>query len=574
MEARRRWSTLLVGVLIVGLIAAGCSSGAGTSTTDPVADTGATETTPEGTDAPSDPGGGDPVSVRLQTFSPDYDPIRSGASLALARNWRELGIEVEVTALGDVTQYYNILREQPDQMDAAIGGLVSRPERLDPDAMLHPTFYTDGGSNFGGYSNPEMDELLDAQRSELDTEARREIVFDIQDMVFEEAPGLTLYHLSGLYAYNKDRFADVVPMLGFGIFNEWTLTQATPLTDDETMVIANEADITSLNPLAENLTQGMQNLRLIYDTLAKVDPAGEPVPWAAESWEVLDPQTIEVALRPDMEFHDGEPVTAEDVAFSINLMKESGLPEAFASSFNPVDEVEVVDDLTLRVHTVEPYAPIFITLFTQAYIFPQHIWEEVANDDSLGSLTEFTNEEPIGSGPFRFLSYNRGQELRMERNPDHFRAPSIDYTYRVYASADAVFNALRLAEADSNVFKFLPTYLEQAEATEHLELVTVPDFGIYYVLFNVRDGSPFQDKALRRALAHTVPYEEIVSNILQGQGVPGQGFIAPANEYWHNPAASEWLEGEYAFDLEAARTVLEEAGYTWDEEGRLLAPAS
>lgn len=577
-QGRRQPAAVVALVLLVlALLAASCS-GAGPDDVDQDGVDGAAADDGEDGDGEAEGGGepggdpGAPVSATLMALAPSFDPLRHAATLQLARSWRELGIEVEVQSVEELASFFDTLRNDPDAWTAAAPGLVSRPDRLDPDPLTYPTFHSseagEGGSNYGAFVDDEVDRLLEEQRAALEPDERREHVHELQEVLLERVPVLPLFHLTGIYAYNQERFSGIVETPG-GIVNIWTLTEAEPLTDRETFAAAYESDVESLNPLAINLDPGMTVIRLLYDTLARIGRDGEPVPWAAESWEATGPTTVEVTLRSGMTFHDGQPVTAGDVKFSLDLMRENELPAVMAPHFQPISGVEVLDDTRLEVELTQPYAPMFVTVFSQAPILPEHIWSDVVaeHDDP----AEFPNDEPVGSGPFRFVSYERDTELQTERNPDHFSEPGIDFTFRAYASGDALFNAMRLEEVDANMFRFLPALVDAAEEAEHLELVQVADYGAFYIVLNLREP-PFDDLAFRRALAHTVPYEQIVENVLQGYGLPGRAMIAPINEAWYNPAVDDILESQYDFDLEEARSILEEAGYSWDDDGQLRQP--
>ncbi|MDQ7849977.1 MAG: hypothetical protein RB148_06860, partial [Armatimonadota bacterium] len=184
-----------------------------------------------------------PASLRAQsgtrvpdlTFvfpSASYDPVRYESGILLSNNWRRLGLEVEVVPM-DFTALSRRISTPPWDFHAFISGFVARPERLDPDVLLFRPFHSSqdvpGGTNFMGYRNPEYDRLVEAQRTEIDVRKRREIVFKLQEILARDVPTITLYHPVEVHAYNKEKFRGHVPTIGYGIFNFWTLVQATPL---------------------------------------------------------------------------------------------------------------------------------------------------------------------------------------------------------------------------------------------------------------------------------------------------------------------------------------------------------
>jgi len=99
----------------------------------------------------------------------------------------------------------------------------------------------------------------------------------------------------------------------------------------------------------------------------------------------------------------------------------------------------------------------------------------------------------------------------------------------------------------------------------------VRDFGVFYMGFNFR-RPPFNDPAVRRAIAHTLDHQTVVEAVLGGFGEPGQGMVAPANQFWYNPEWETWLAEDYNFSVRTAREILAEAGYRWDAEGNIYYP--
>lgn len=503
--------------------------------------------------------------IRLSIPVSSYDPIRYEAGLLLAREWENLGLTVEVTAM-DFTALTQHLGDPPhDDYNAFVSGYVSRPERLDPDVLLYRPFTCAGvetGVNYQGYCSEEYDAVATEQRETMDVDARRELVYEAQQILARDLPAITLYHVREISAYNNTMFDNAVPMMGQGLWNIWNVLSMTPLTDDRILRTGQAWDLDTTNPFAATGGGNIETLRLVYDLLARVRPDGTVEPWAAESWELLDDVTIQVNLREGMFFHDGEPVTASDVKFSYDIQKESGAP-IYLPFLAPIQEIEVVDDYTLIFHLNNPYPALFQATFAQIYILPEHIWSGVE-----GALENVQVDVPIGSGPFKWGEWRVGESVYLMANPDHFHAPQVDGLIQVtYANADAIFLGLVNGDIHMHDRRLLPTQIGELAQYDFLTRIEQDDFGVYYVGFNLRIP-PFDDLAFRQAIARTVNYNTIVNTLLDGYAVPGSGFIAPANAAWHDPSL------EYpSYDPEAARQILADAGYEWDAEGRLLFPA-
>ena len=505
-----------------------------------------------------------PITLAIPVSS--YDPIRYEAGLLLAQEWENLGLTVNVTAL-DFTALTQLLGSEPhDDFNAFISGYVSRAERLDPDVLLYRPFSCVGvesGVNYQGYCSEEYEEVVTAQREMMDIDARRELVHEAQQILARDLPAIALYHVREVSAYNSELFENATPMMGQGLWNIWNLLSITPKTDQRILATGEAWDIDTTNPFAATGGGNIETLRLVYDLLARVRPDGTVEPWAAESWETVDDVTIQVKLRQDMMFHDGEPVTAADVKFSYDAQKERGAA-IYSAFLEPISEIEIVDDYTLIFHLAHPYPALFQATFPQIYILPEHIWGSIE-----GALENVQVDTPIGSGPFEFVEWRPGESVYLNANKDHFHPPQIDGLIQVaYANADAIFLGLINGEIQMHDRRLLPTQISELDQYPFLTRVEQDDFGVYYVGFNLR-LAPFDDLAFRQAIAHTVNYDTIINTLLDGYAIPGSGFIAPANAAWHDPDLAY-----PTYDPEAARQILTDAGYEWDAEGRLLAPAS
>lgn len=515
---------------------------------------------------------GDPVpEFGIMTPLSEENQVTYEAVSAMVDVWKDLGMD----ARHDPTDFNALsdrLRADAQDFDGFALGWSGRIDRIDPDMFIYAIFHSSntdpGGNNYAGFNNEAYDALAEAQRTEMDPEKRQELVFEAQEMLADEAPINVLYVRELVYAYNHDRFDNFVMMAGEGIFNEWTPMQVEPLTDDKVLRIATSQDLSTLNPLSASTVYEWQNLRLIYDKLVRLSPEAEPQPAAATSWDVIDDTTVDVTLREGMTFHDGEPVTVEDVKFTYDYMIEHEIGY-FIAFLNPIDSVETPDDSTIRFNLKEPYAPFINVTLAQIPILPKHIWENLLEEEGFSHPEEFANEEAIGSGPFVFEGWRRGEDLITSTNKDFYEDIAIDgYILDIYAQDDAVMTALELGEADVNSVQFIPASIEKSQQIEHLTVAQVPDIGFNYFGLNGR-RAPFHDKAFRQAIAHTIDFDTILEVYLDGYGLKGGAgmVINEANEFWHN-SNIDYPE----YDPEKAREILAEAGYTWDDNGKLHMP--
>lgn len=529
-RSARRGRTLLAGVAVGALALTGAACGGGDDDSK---------------------GGAAGVQVDFLYPNESYDPVRSQIGLLLSKEWEKLGIKVDGKAM-DFAALTDTTSSRSDEFDAFISGYAARPERLDPDILLRRPFTCAGiesGTNFHGYCNKEYDALIQAQSEEFDPEKRRPLVFDAQEKLQTDLPALALYQLKTLSAWNSRKFGSDKPFVSESSWVNW-LFDAKPLTDQRVVKMGQTWDIESTNPAVVTDGGNTDYLRLIYDTLTRVNADGETINWAAEKIDEINPTTIKVTLRPGMTFHDGKPVTAKDVALSFDILGQAAIYKPFV---DPIKDIVVDGERDLTFKLSRPYSPLFTTTFSQILILPAHIWEEHKD-----SPQNFANEDPIGSGPFKWDYWRKGEEVSLKANADHFHAPSVDFLGVVFGNLDAVFQALVDQEIDIHQSSLLANEWDKLPESPFLSSGETDDWGVYYLGFNLRNA-PFDDPEFRKAIAYTIPYDTIVKTLFDGHALPGAGFVAPANEQWHNPDVTT-----YPYDPEKARSILEEAGYTWD----------
>ena len=173
----------------------------------------------------------------------------------------------------------------------------------------------------------------------------------------------------------------------------------------------------SLNPGNGLLSESYTMYELVYDTPISFNAAGEFVPELATDWEVSeDGTTWTLTIRDDATFHDGEPLTAEDVAFSMQLYKATEAFPYLPSYVEAFETIEATDETTVTLTTAEPIAN-FESSMAFIYVLPMHIWESVED------AVEFGNDEMIGSGPFKFADASQGEFVELEANKEHWGTP-------------------------------------------------------------------------------------------------------------------------------------------------------
>ena len=163
--------------------------------------------------------------------------------------------------------------------------------------------------------------------------------------------------------------------------------------------------------------------------------------------------------------------------------------------------------------------------------------------------------------------WRRQEELKMERFEGHFAKPNIEgILYIPYANVQGMTAGVETGECDFGGWWVQPLQVEQLQKSKHIKIINVKDHGYYHMNLNNR-RKPFDDVAVRRALAYSTPKKMIVDRLLEGYGEVTHSIIPPANLYWHNPNVEK-----FEYDLEKAKKTLADAGYEWDKEGRIYYP--
>ena len=291
-------------------------------------------------------------------------------------------------------------------------------------------------------------------------------------------------------------------------------------------------------------------LYAIHDALVRPYPGQKMGPSLAESWsESPDGKTYEFKLRPGLKFHNGDPVTADDVKFSFERYKGAG-----ASILHGyVQQVEVVSPLVVRFQLKEPW-PDFMTFYgttaTAAGIVVPHKYLTQVGDDGF-------KKHPIGAGPYRFVSHQPGVEVVLEANPGYWRrVPSVK-TLVMRSVPDATTRAVMLKSGEADIaFVLDGPDAEDIKRDARMQVVASKHASIFWIEFAEQwdAKSPWHDKRLRLAVNHALNRQQINEAACLGF-CPPAGVIVPR-------VMDFALQVEPpAFDLARAKQLLTEAGY-------------
>ncbi|QLG61046.1 ABC transporter substrate-binding protein [Halorarum salinum] len=457
--------------------------------------------------------------------------------------------------------------------DIANLGWSNTVERLFPYYNLYFSFHSqyagpDKG-NFTNFESEEYDEAVENFASEMDDQKRAEFAFRCQEIIAQNVPCTFTTHPSSLIAHNTELYTGWEPMVGeWAYFNPTTLKTAERQGGDGVVIFATNSPPEQYpNFMSHTGPEAVFLHKLNYDPLVQMDTTGEPIAeGAAENWEVVDDTTIDVTLREGMTWHDGEPVTPEDVMFTWDFATEHGIPY-LASDIQPYDSSELVGDRTVRFNLANPFAGFIPVSLYRVPILPQHVWDGITEEEDIDNPGQWENPDMTGSGPFQMTNYEPGNRVVFEKHEDHYHADEYDFdqiVYNIYgtnstAVGDVIGGDATFTQGLGN------TDWQRAKDSDTAEAIENPSIAANAVWFNT-NNEPFNDVLVRRACAYAINKTELVQTVHQGYAETAKSPVAPANEQYHNQDVES-----YDFNVQQARSLLEESGFRYEGD-TLLKP--
>jgi peptide/nickel transport system substrate-binding protein len=313
-----------------------------------------------------------------------------------------------------------------------------------------------------------------------------------------------------------------------------------------TLTIVQGADVTSLDP---QQTQGGAPRGMIasmFDQLVTLDWDYKIVPWVASSWQVLDDRTWQFKLRNDVEFHNGEKLTAASVKWSIERFVEPKTKNIYADTLAKVERMDVIDDYTINLVTKEPYPGLIDAMAAYLFLSPPQTMQKMGDDYF---------KAPVGSGAYKFVEWAPGDRLvQAAADKPHFSGdPRIkQVVWKTMTEGAARVTALRTNAADI-INPVAPQEVNQINSGG-AQVVQVKGQGLMCLVMNASQG-PLADKRVRQALNYGVDKDAIIKTLLGGIGEPINGPLTNAHEGFD---AS--LPTPYPYDPDKAKALLAEAG--------------
>jgi len=595
------------------------------------------------------------VTLSIKSAPADEDPYALRLGRQIAEWLRSAGIDAQVTPVSEQELFRQVLLNR--EFDLFVAQTPTRFERPDSlYSLLHSRFVeTPGWQNPFGYSDLDANDHLETQRRATGRE-RAEAIERLQYVIARTQPFTVVAFPDDIRAARSDRFdgwrgADLRSPAGYLSLDRTTdeksegspTTRATPTesgpAEDSSastlrLAVTDRRGTSNLNPLAVEFRRNGVLTGLVYDSLGHVAGDGTVEPWLAASWSVDDtePPVARVALRANATWHDGAPLTAEDVAFTYDLLADTsldsedddggntegdggatgdgagtddaeGIPDdeevpspRFQGRISLVDEARAIDDRHVEIRFVESTPEIAVRALTVP-ILPKHVWRDRTDPAALGgieigSVTDAlvtNNIPPIGSGPLQFVGNTPRTSLTLERFDDHFLVgaeetalpdgvdgpPAFDrLSVRVVGSGVSAVGVVTDGDADVTGTAVGADTVPRIGRSDETDLVVHSRTPPYVVGYNSL-AAPLSNPQFRHTLARLIDRSTLVADVFDGYA---RAAVTPlANTEWV-PDELRWdgvdpvapfLGSDGEIDATSAMEAFTTAGYSYDE-GRLV----
>ncbi len=326
----------------------------------------------------------------------------------------------------------------------------------------------------------------------------------------------------------------------------------------------------TLNPFTAQTVQAGVMCQVLYDYLVKLNTTLEPVPGLALNWTTsTDSLTWTFNIVQNATWSDGTAVKASDVKFTYDFIKEQNLT-MLLNYVKFMSSVTTSGDYTVVIVYSAPVANILSDL-TSVPIVPEHIWTGMTK----ANVTLFTNDDPVGSGPFTLDSWTKGSTVVLNANKEYWGgAPYIDKAvFQQYANAETMVTALRNNEIDIIPKELPPTSVSVLSSDSNIKVATATDLYYRHICINMWEdgkGNPtLRDVNVRNALVMATDRQTLINIVHLGYNQPGSTIVMKGASYWWDPVSM------FQFNISAANALLNASGYLdVDSDGIREAPGN
>ena len=486
------------------------------------------------------------------TLAVDTEAFRKVEAEAIAEMLRAVGVAAEVRVWEA-----SALRDKMKGGERAMYLTDWGSAYFDPFDLAEPKLTTGGRGNFSFYANKEVDELLRAASTQADPRLRLEAYSRIQQVILQDAPWIFGYYRQEIEASSAD-VENWEPAMDSRIN-----LHRVGLKRGDTLVVAMNADsIPTLDPAMHRLRYAETVIRNIFDGLVTRTTKDKVVPEIAQSWAQVSPTVWEFKIRQGVTFHNGDPLTVQDVVFTFDRVLKEGAIGGKSSPrkglLGPLAKVEAASADTVRFILAKPFPP-FLQAVVHFQIVPQSYIAKVGD-------AAFA-ERPVGAGPFRFVQGKLDSQIVLERFDTYYgRSPAIPpvgparlkaAVFRMMPEPSTRVAALKAGEV--HIIQSVPLDLTpDLEKDPRITLKTAEGTRVYAVELNTAKP-PFNDVRVRQAMNHAINWDQILKTIYRAYGTRLATAFLPSG-FGFDPKVRP-----YPYDPARARALLKQAGYAVKE---------
>ena len=344
----------------------------------------------------------------------------------------------------------------------------------------------------------------------------------------------------------KSRLALGLVALGFAALAAM-LPARTARAAKDTLVIDLVQEPSSLDPQVQWNPDSYFVYRNIFDNMLTRDDAGKIVPQVATAWRQVDDSTTEFTLRDDIKFHDGSALTADDVVFSVKRIVDPAFKSPQRDQFNKIVDAVAVSPTVVRLKTEGPY-PVLFAQLTKLSIVPKAYVTQVGN--------EKFNQSPMGSGPYKFVSIQRGVKTTLARNESYWGQKGAFATAEFHAVPDPATRVADLRSGKADLIVTINADLaDELKTDPKVKVLSVLSERVAYFHLNALAG-PTADLRVRKAIAHAIDRQAIIDGLMHGYDKPATSVVASVDVGY-----VDGFKG-YGYDPARAKALLKEAGIT------------
>lgn len=565
----------------------------------------------------------DQITLEIKAVSADADPYALRIANQVAQWLRDAGINANVTPMSKEELLRQVLLNHDFDLFVARAPLwVQTPDALY--SLLHSRFATASGwQNPFGYTNLNVDELLKTQRS-VNDKRRQNAISQLQQTITTSQPFTPIALADDIRAVRSDRYtnwrsSDLRSSLGYVALkqaDEDERDEDAPQPPGELGVVMNDTrPTTNLNPLSVEFRRTDDLTSLLYDSLGYTPELGTVDPWLANSWEFSEVDSGllgTVRIPAGLTWHDGTPLTAEDVAFTYAFLSDTTLgsgiednPEGdttdipvprFHGRSALVSTVRVIDHQTAEFRFGKCHPQAAKRAFTVP-ILPKHIWNDRTDPSSVGGIQVGTttkalvtkNIPPVGSGPLVFANNDPQRSVSFKTFDNHFLTRQDNSDLPEKLASGPAFDSLSVRSVGSDVAAVEMVAAGETDVTgtavgadlvprigreSVLDLVVNRSKSLYMVGYNVRQ-SPLANARFRNTIAQLIDKRYLIEDVFNGYGQPAVSPLTgtdwlPSSLQWNKTdPVTPFLGTDGELDVQQAREAFQTAGYQYDD-GKLV----